>query len=804
MSEESKALYDDYCNALYEHLKTFQDFRKIITELEYKLSELLIPFIEDEFDYVYEEELIHCLKIVGLPEGFQLPNDNTFDENPEIDKEAPSISSTKFEFDEKFLLNAKAKSKDFLLKLFRDVDRQTIGGVAAGVAHNLNIDPVIIRLLFISPFLLYSTTKIPLIFAITVYIIMWLFLPEKRNIKRDQNIKLFFRDKENKVLSGICAGLSNYFGINVIYIRLPLIGLCFYFHTLILLYIIFWIVTPYSRTLKDKFQSKGKAFTLEEVEVYLSKTINHASKSQKVLSSKLERLNSRLGTINIDPIFIDILKVCSFLVGAFLFISTILSTIIGVPVLAIALKTFQLTEIFNYIPENQEAQLFTGIDRNLLTTLQYSIPNTTAIIASIQFFTLQILLFLTSLSLMIFRKVVRTTAFIVLTILLTISSILLLTALNMSVHNFDNQATHKEEILIPLSSNDIELSLDNVGVIPLNKANINISPYNGNDLKFVFLQEAWGKTRERAIKNAKAIDYLTTIDDNKVILSSHYSFPRGVKYRNQKLSLNIFVPKGIPFMVNEELKKYLNDQNIFDFDEGFNHDIVYNEKGSIETYNNAQKPIIVSQNNDENLKKILISQKRFETGADSILLYGNINLNVIIDPNFKGCMLKYPKQQQGNDLKVIKNERNLRLYPSDFNSNKVLELALVTPRLNYFKFEGQGKIILNKLEADSLEINLSGNIEGNFKDIRASHVVINLKGASILSMEGKANDVYLTTNGGSHFNGSDFIIENIKAKTKGMSEMSVHALNNATIFQSPLSKVNVEGNPLHFEKHTQR
>ncbi|MBB3696265.1 PspC domain-containing protein [Flammeovirga yaeyamensis] len=798
MSEESKVIYDNYYAALHEHLSTFQNFNKIILELEYKLSELLIPFIQDEFDYINTEELIHCLKIIGLPEGFSVPDNNETDKEEETEEtyDHKRISLS-------FIQSSQEKAKDFLYKLFRDVDRQQIGGVATGIAHLLKTDPIAIRIIFLIPFLLFSETKIPLIFTTTIYIIMWLFLPEKRNLERDQNIKIFFRDKENKVLGGIAAGVSNYFGINIVFVRLLFIGLAFYFNVLILLYIVFWIVTPYSRTLKDKFQSVGKAFTLDEIEDYLNQTLHQASKSQKIIGSKIEKINNKLGTINIDPILLDILKVVSFITGAFLFLSTLVSLVVGVPVLSIALKIFQLTDIFNYIPVQEQDILITGIDRNLLTTLQYSIPQTTAVIATIQFLTLQLLLILISLSLMVFKKVVKTSFYIVLTIIMSISSILLVTALNMSVHNFDNQATHKEEILIPINSQLFTLSLDKVGNIPLNEAKIKINPYNGNDLKFVFLQESWGKTREKAIKNAKAIDYVTTINSDDVILSSHFSFPRGVKYRNQKLSLNMFLPKGVPFKINEELQSYLNDQGIHQFDDGVENNLVYNTHGHLEIFDANNLPMIVKRNDLED-GKILIRQKRFKTNTDSLQLYGNINLRIIIDPNFKGSMIKYPKSTKGEILKITKDDNNLRLYPNDFNNKSALELSLVTSNLNYIKFEGDGSIEMDDLQTDSLEMILIGNIHGDFKDINTKKADIILKGASNMDISGKAVNVFLTTNGGSYFDGKNFVADNVKAKTKGMSEMSVHALNNATIFQSPLSKVYVDGDPLHFEKHTQR
>jgi phage shock protein C len=49
----------------------------------------------------------------------------------------------------------------------------TIAGVCAGIANYYNIDPVIIRALFV---VLALTTTLPIVFA---YIILWIIIPEE-------------------------------------------------------------------------------------------------------------------------------------------------------------------------------------------------------------------------------------------------------------------------------------------------------------------------------------------------------------------------------------------------------------------------------------------------------------------------------------------------------------------------------------------------------------------------------------------------------------------------------------------------
>ncbi len=793
ITEDAKDILVNYKYALQQHLKNFKDASLIITELEYKLSELLIPYVKDEFDFLSELEVIECIEILGTPEGFELPK---FKKNTNF--------STDFDQKKSFSLvnNVTLDTiKEFFHKLYRDTDRQQIGGVAAGIAHILNTDPLWIRLLCLFPLMVLGTSKVPLVICFLGYLTLWMLLPEQRNIKRNQNTRLFFRDKENQVIAGISSGLSNYLGINIHAIRITFLLLAYFYKPFILLYIVIWVVTPYSRTLKDKFQSKGKAFNLEEIENYLTKTLQDNNINQETIQNAFNKVGQYIGNINVSPFLFELLKIVSFVFGAILFIISISMIFIGFPALGIALKLIPLHDVMTYVSSDINNEILTDIDRNLLMTIQYSIPNTTAIISLIQLLSVVSLTLILSVGLMTFKKVVKTTPIIFLLVLSVISSILLFTALNMSVHNFDNQATHKEEVFIPIKNGFIDLQYDKVGKIGLNEVDIDLDSYDGKDLKLVFLQEGLGKTRENAIKNAKAIDYLSMIKENKVILSSHFSFPRGAKYRKQKLKLKVFIPEGVPFKVNKDLSQYLSHESIHivNADEllVFNHHDIDVFTGNLFSFQTPRPTPTPSR------PKSYIEYKKFKNTLDSVIVYGNINLHLKVDHRVKGSIVKY-KKDNNNPLNIKKIGNSLRVYPSE-NKNNFTDIVIMTNNIELLKFEGTGDLRIDEpVQIDSLAIKLAGNVKADIYDLSAKFTAFDLSGAAELDVNGNCDDVLLMTNGGSIFNGQDFKTKDIKAKAKGVSEINIHASNNATIFQSTLSKVTISGNPNHLENHTQR
>ena len=56
-------------------------------------------------------------------------------------------------------------------KLYRSRTNRMLGGVAAGLAEYLEIDPTVMRLIFAFSFLLFGS-------GILAYLVMWLLIPE--------------------------------------------------------------------------------------------------------------------------------------------------------------------------------------------------------------------------------------------------------------------------------------------------------------------------------------------------------------------------------------------------------------------------------------------------------------------------------------------------------------------------------------------------------------------------------------------------------------------------------------------------
>ncbi|HWB38682.1 MAG TPA: PspC domain-containing protein [Candidatus Saccharimonadales bacterium] len=81
-----------------------------------------------------------------------------------------------------------------------------------------------------------------------------------------------FRDTDNAMIAGVGAGLANYFGLDVVVVRLAMAALTVIsLGTGIVLYILLWLIVPPATTTSEKLQMRGKSVTLEALKDSVNK-----------------------------------------------------------------------------------------------------------------------------------------------------------------------------------------------------------------------------------------------------------------------------------------------------------------------------------------------------------------------------------------------------------------------------------------------------------------------------------------------------------------------------------------------------
>lgn len=89
----------------------------------------------------------------------------------------------------------------------------------------------------------------------------------KTEIKMRTGKKLY-RDIDNKVFAGVCAGLAAYFQIDVTIIRVIFVVVFILGGSALLAYIILWVIMPKAITVIQKMEMNGEPITAENLKNY--------------------------------------------------------------------------------------------------------------------------------------------------------------------------------------------------------------------------------------------------------------------------------------------------------------------------------------------------------------------------------------------------------------------------------------------------------------------------------------------------------------------------------------------------------
>ncbi len=146
--------------------------------------------------------------------------------------------------------------------------------------------------------------------------------------------KRLFRDTDNALLAGVSAGLANYFGLDVVLIRVLFIALTIFSGGLgVVIYIILWLLVPAATTSSEKLQMQGLQVTVDT----LKQTVAKAD-----LPGAARRANNALSA-TINTIFRIALKVIG--IG---FIVAGIATVLGL----IAIKIYMALHHGQLFEEN--------------------------------------------------------------------------------------------------------------------------------------------------------------------------------------------------------------------------------------------------------------------------------------------------------------------------------------------------------------------------------------------------------------------------------------------------------------------
>jgi len=271
IEETAYDILKQYVDSLRKHFANEEGKDEIINDIENRFAELFSERLQKGSTCITDDDVNAIIKSMGRPEDFEkddITADNTSSKESNQQKSSAQQNQYQTSFDSR--------------QLYRSENDKVLGGVCAGLANYLKIDPAIVRIIFA----LITFGGFGL--GILIYIILWAVLPPKSlaiNVR-----KRLYRNSESRVIGGVASGLAAYFHIEVwiprLIFALPLIlGIVTsifrnswfdldpapvfvtggFGGTLFITYIILWIVLPEAVTASEKLEMRGEKVDLESI-----------------------------------------------------------------------------------------------------------------------------------------------------------------------------------------------------------------------------------------------------------------------------------------------------------------------------------------------------------------------------------------------------------------------------------------------------------------------------------------------------------------------------------------------------------
>ncbi len=120
-------------------------------------------------------------------------------------------------------------------RLRRSISDRKIAGVCAGLAEYLDLDVSLVRILWL--LLAFTGT------GLLAYLVCWIVIPEAPAASFSAARKRLMRSVTDAKLGGVCAGVADYFGLEVTLVRVVWLLLALT-GTGVIAYLVCWIVMP--------------------------------------------------------------------------------------------------------------------------------------------------------------------------------------------------------------------------------------------------------------------------------------------------------------------------------------------------------------------------------------------------------------------------------------------------------------------------------------------------------------------------------------------------------------------------------
>lgn len=444
--------------------------------------------------------------------------------------------------------------------------------------------------------------------------------------------KKLYRDMDERVIAGVCAGVAHYLDFDAKWIRLAAVLTVFLGGTGILVYALLWIIMPKAKSRIEKMEMKGEPANLLGF--------------QKNLDEELQAVKERLSEANkhAQPIFAQF----GNFIGEFFewfgrFISGTGKVIFKI--IAIVIVIFGVLFLLSLIVSVAAFQGFW--DASIYEYFPFSIVNEGN--RGVILFSAFIVCFIPVLALVLFsirvafskQAINKTLSFALLIIWLAgVATVGYQAAKISSEFKQHAELTQTTDLkTLPTYIIDIDKSkyfskedsiayhidanqknqivvddFEDGPFVSPNNIRININKSENGATRIIQKFESQGKTFQSALQNAQNISYNYISKDATLTFNPRFQLRKGAIWRNQEVWINLEVPVGTKLIIKHDSYRYVNNYGTWDCDDKENDSNNYSTwvmtEDGLKCIAQLKEEAVKKQKLEQELSDLKIMQKK--------------------------------------------------------------------------------------------------------------------------------------------------------------------------------------------------
>jgi len=387
---------------------------------------------------------------------------------------------------------------------------------------------------------------------------------------QERGYRRLYRDPDDKVVGGVCSGISHYIGIDPIWLRLIFAIALFVMGTGFLLYLLLLIIVPKAKTTSEKLEMKGQAVNIDNIKKTIEEEV------EDIKSRISGKPGSRRGGSSRVANFFE--AIGAIIVAAIKFFVGFIGVIIAIVLVALLFSLFMVLMGMSGVVGGATIPLF--LTQFFLESWQVN----TGILALGLVVGIPLLVILYRIIRSLFKLKTESKLFNYSSGILWVLGLLITVWIGFNIASqFDTGSSDRIQIpIVQPTSNTLHLaavydSFDDYDdqswnfmsnawsmssekdSVKIEDVEINVVKADGDDFELIRITSSRGSSRKNAEMNARQIVYPIQQNDSLLQFSKNFIIPHGLKYRGQKIRLLLKVPEGKNVFLGQNMESIIYD-----------------------------------------------------------------------------------------------------------------------------------------------------------------------------------------------------------------------------------------------------